>query len=310
MNLSNLIVRPPRTTYDIRSLPEEYIDGNRVIKREDVCIMNSREQRIFGSYMPASSFAPGNPCIIYLHGNASSQLEGIFVAKLVYGIGISVLTIDCNGSGISDGEYISLGYHEREDVKAAVKYLREHRNVQSIVLWGRSMGATLAAWCAADPELELSGIICDSPYISVDAVIEDMVGDSIFLWLLSKALIPLTNITVKYKIGVSMHSINLMEDVKKARVPLLIIHAFSDSFIKVRQSRELFAAYGCAKKYMYTPKGDHSSPRQPYVISQELYFIFDCFDLDIDIESLEDIDDGSCNHFTNAVAMSANMQVF
>lgn len=310
MNISNLIVRPPRTFYDIRNLPSEYADGDRVIKRENVCIMNSREQRIFGSYMPATSFAPGNPCIIYLHGNASSQLEGIFVAKLVYGMGISVLTIDCSGSGIADGEYISLGYHEREDVKAAVKYLREERNVQSIVLWGRSMGATVAAWCAADPELELSGVVCDSPYISVDAIVEDLIGDSKLKWLLCKVLVPLTDFFVKRKIGISMHDINMMEDIKKARVPLLIIHTFSDSFIRVRQSRELFAAYGGSKKFMYTPYGDHTTQRQPYVTAQELYFIFDCFDLDVEIDNLEDIDDGSCNHFMNVVAMSANMQIF
>lgn len=42
---------------------------------------------------------------------------------------------------MSEGEYISLGWHEIDDVEIVVKYLRNTGKISNIGLWGRSMGA-------------------------------------------------------------------------------------------------------------------------------------------------------------------------
>lgn len=57
---------------------------------------------------------------------------------------ITVFTFDFAGCGLSEGEYISLGYYERGDVDAVFRYLRELGTVSSIGIWGRSMGAVTA----------------------------------------------------------------------------------------------------------------------------------------------------------------------
>ena len=307
--LSDLIVRPPRASYEVTKLEKEITYDKYIIKRQDVVLKKSDDDYILGSFFPPTpSFAPGNPCIIFLHGNASSQIEGMFLPKILYNLGIAVLTLDLGGSGNSYGQYISLGYHERDDVRLAIEYLRKKKDVDNIVLWGRSMGASIAAWCAAEKDLHLSGVISDSPYISVDAIISDMIGDSPILKILSKLFVPLTDRKVKKKIGVSLHQINLIEDVKKARVPLFIIHTKSDSFIKVHQGRELFDAYGGNRKFLYTPKGDHATHRQNYTISQALYFALDCFELDQQIDDIWDIDDNSSAHFVDAIALAASFK--
>ena len=54
---------------------------------------------------------------------------------------ITLFTFDFSGCGISEGEYISLGYYERDDVEVVFQYLRSLNTVSSIGLWGRSMGA-------------------------------------------------------------------------------------------------------------------------------------------------------------------------
>ena len=51
---------------------------------------------------------------------------------------------DFSGCGISDGEYISLGIHESDDLEAVIKFLRNSGKVSDIGLWGRSMGAVTA----------------------------------------------------------------------------------------------------------------------------------------------------------------------
>jgi len=54
--------------------------------------------------------------------------------------GFSLLTFDFSGSGISDGEYVSLGWYESMDVQSVVESVRTRSEVGNIYLWGRSMG--------------------------------------------------------------------------------------------------------------------------------------------------------------------------
>jgi dienelactone hydrolase len=58
------------------------------------------------------------------------------------------------GSGLSDGDWVTLGAHEVEDLAAAVEHLREAGQTSTIGLWGRSMGAVTAmAYARHDPSV-------------------------------------------------------------------------------------------------------------------------------------------------------------
>ncbi len=48
------------------------------------------------------------------------------------------------GSGRSEGEWVTLGAHEVGDLAAAVAHLRQAQPDAAIGLWGRSMGAVTA----------------------------------------------------------------------------------------------------------------------------------------------------------------------
>ncbi len=52
------------------------------------------------------------PCVIYLHGNCSSRIEGQQAAKVLLPMGMTVFTFDFSGCGRSDGEWVTLGYKE------------------------------------------------------------------------------------------------------------------------------------------------------------------------------------------------------
>mmetsp|Transcript_86564 Transcript_86564/g.244694 ORF Transcript_86564/g.244694 Transcript_86564/m.244694 type:complete len:110 (-) Transcript_86564:1083-1412(-) len=63
---------------------------------------------------------------------------------LALALGATMFAFDFSGSGRSDGEYVSLGFFEREDLKVVVDFLRASERVSTIALWGRSMGAATA----------------------------------------------------------------------------------------------------------------------------------------------------------------------
>lgn len=51
---------------------------------------------------------------------------------------------DFSGSGYSEGNFITLGIKESDDVEKVVNYLKTNYKIGRIILWGRSMGAVTA----------------------------------------------------------------------------------------------------------------------------------------------------------------------
>jgi len=93
---------------------------------------------------PVNRIANAIPCVIYMHGNSSARLECVGCLSYLLSLGVSVFAFDFSGSGLSDGEYVSLGYFEREDLADVINHLRATNVVTTIALWGRSMGAATA----------------------------------------------------------------------------------------------------------------------------------------------------------------------
>lgn len=58
------------------------------------------------------------------------------------------------GSGLSEGQWVTLGAEEQNDVEVAVAYLRATGKVSTLGLWGRSMGAVTALlYSQRDPSI-------------------------------------------------------------------------------------------------------------------------------------------------------------
>ena len=146
--LVKAIIRPPRAEYEEAHLgPREFSFGRRRFRRRDFNLRNDRGMNIVCSmWEPFDSERPSAelPCVIYMHGNSSARVEGLPELALCLSIGATMLSFDFTGSGQSEGEYVSLGFFEREDLKTVVAHLRASGRVSTIGLWGRSMGAATA----------------------------------------------------------------------------------------------------------------------------------------------------------------------
>ena len=67
--------------------------------------------------------------MIYLHGNAGSRFEGIQLLEQLFPHGIALVVFDFSGCGISEGEYISLGYFEKDDASLVIDYVKKNFDV-------------------------------------------------------------------------------------------------------------------------------------------------------------------------------------
>ena len=78
------------------------------------------------------------PCVIYCHGNAGSRVDALPLLPILLPHGVSVCSFDFSGAGQSEGQYLSLGYFEREDLRTVVEFLKSSQRVSRIGLWGHS----------------------------------------------------------------------------------------------------------------------------------------------------------------------------
>lgn len=68
-------------------------------------------------------------------------MEGRFLLKYASELDMNLCLLDCRGSGESKGNFTTLGIKEYQDVHSLIKTLQNTFNLQSLILYGRSMGA-------------------------------------------------------------------------------------------------------------------------------------------------------------------------
>ncbi|KAF5738602.1 hypothetical protein HS088_TW13G01503 [Tripterygium wilfordii] len=275
--LVNFIIRPPRAEYDpkLDLLDQEFTLKGKWYQRKDLEVKNSRGDVLRCShYVPiASPEGKALPCVIYCHGNSGCRADGSEAATILLPSNITVFTLDFSGSGLSGGEHVTLGWNEKDDLRAVVDYLRADGNVSMIGLWGRSMGAvTSLMYGAEDPSI--AGMVLDSPFSDlVDLVME----------LVDTFKVRLPKFTVKFAIQYMRKAIqkkakfditdlNAVKVAKSCFVPVLLGHAMDDDFIHPHHSDRIFEAY-MGDKNIIKFEGDHNSPRpQFYFDSINIFF--------------------------------------
>jgi pimeloyl-ACP methyl ester carboxylesterase len=256
------IIRPPRKHYDPSDIPVFLEDSNNhTYVRHPVNVLNDRNQRLVGSlYVDATTDLMGGiPCIAYMHGNSSCQLEGQFLIPNICPHGIALYCFDFAGCGVSDGDFISLGHYEAQDVCFLMTYLNTMFGLAPFVLWGRSMGASTALM--VQHEL-LQGRVVDSAFTSVlgmiTAVAQKMNIPSFFngpaVWFLGKKIARLADFDISNVSALKMASL-------PNNVPLILCHAQDDEFIPVAHSEEIFAVYLSTHKKFVRVDGGHNGRR-------------------------------------------------
>ena len=271
------IIRPPRENYSSSSLgPRHFAIRNRNFKRNDLVLQNSR-----GLKLQCSHFMPVRkervcsilPCVIYLHCNAGSRLESLISVKRLLPANITVFTFDFAGCGMSEGDFITLGWYEQDDLKTVVEYLRQTGKVSYIGLCGRSMGAVTAIlYGATDPSI--AAIIADSPFSSLKQVIKDQAKKySIMPGFIISAARKLVKKTIMKKTGFDIDLLDILEYAKQCYIPILFCHGNNDNFISSKHTEKLLEVYAGEKDRIIV-EGDHNSPRPKYFLDSVAIFFY------------------------------------
>lgn len=125
---------------------------------------------------------------------------------------------------MSEGEYISLGWFERDDLNIIVEYLRKEKKISTIGLWGRSMGA-VTALLHADRDPGIAGIVLDSPFSDLKVLVNELAKThtKIPSFLVSGAL-KLVRSSISSKAKFDIFKLAPINHVQHSFIPALFAH--------------------------------------------------------------------------------------
>jgi dipeptidyl aminopeptidase/acylaminoacyl peptidase len=201
-----------------------------------------------------------SPVIVVVHGSEGNRA---YPADRMLGIvrdlvshGYNVLTFDMRGHGESDGEHISAGLYEKNDLLGATDYIRGRGIENRIGILGFSMGAAVCLITAPESE-EIDAVVADAAYADVVSIIESEFAERSDL---PGFFIPIILSMTRTIYDVDFAAIKPEEAVKETSVPVFIIHGEQDAMIPVEHAYRLKeASQNPDSKLWIVPEAQHAN---------------------------------------------------
>jgi uncharacterized protein len=179
--------------------------------------------------------SPANRAFLFLPGSIGNISGDLATFAALRSVDAGVLAIDYPGFGASGGTASEAACYAAAD--AAWRFLVERRGIDPdrIVVYGRSVGAAVAAWLAA--ERRCAAVVCHSPLTSIADVAArayPFVPARLFCY-------------VRFDTG---------RHIARCRCPVVVMHSDRDTIIPVQQGYEVFAHARPPKRFLPLV-GDH-----------------------------------------------------
>lgn len=200
---------------------------------------------------------PSNRVAVLVHGYKDCNAMMMHVGYIYYHMGYNLLLPDLYAHGKSEGDHIRMGWLDRLDVMAWMDIANEKFRGDSVstqmVVHGISMGAATAMCVSGEQQKPyVKCFVEDCGYTSVhDEFVHEL--DDMF-GLPSFPLLNVASWMCKMKYGWDFEEASPIEQVKKSRLPLLVIHGDSDDFVPTWMAKPIYDAKSQPKQ-LYMAKG-------------------------------------------------------
>ncbi|WP_233004309.1 alpha/beta hydrolase [Exiguobacterium aurantiacum] len=208
------------------------------VKYENVTIEAEDGHDLYGWWIPHPT---PRATIVFAHGYGKNREQSDLPLKELipefHEQGYQFLTFDFRGSGISEGDRVTVGAKEQADLASAIAYAKE-RSDGPIVLYGVSMGAATAL-SAAD-ETDVAAVIADSPFSDLRGYLET----NLPVWsdLPNFPFTPVIMTVTPWFTGLDADVVKPIDDIAQIEAPVLLIHSEGDEAIPVSESEQLAEA--------------------------------------------------------------------
>lgn len=201
---------------------------------QDLTLTTEDDERLNAWFVPAEQ-ARGT--LLFFHGNAGNISHRLDSLRIFHQLQLDVLIVDYRGYGRSSGRPTEQGLYR--DGQAAWRYLTEERQVDpnDIVLFGRSLGAAVAAHLAA--RQPVGAVILESGFTSIADL-----GSDLYPFLPVRLL-------VRYRYPTA-------EDLTQVTAPVLVVHSRDDEIIPFSHGEQLYQV-ASEPKWFLEIEGSHNT---------------------------------------------------
>ena len=195
--------------------------------------------------------------VIMVHGYRGDGASIIAPIKKFYKQGYNLLIPDLRGHGLSEGDYIGMGWDDRLDILKWIDYILLKNQNAKIVLYGVSMGgATVMNVAGEKLPQAVKAIIEDCGYTSVWDIFKSHID---MPEIESELAMHMASLVTKVRAGYYLEDVQPIEQVKKSQTPMLFIHGREDHFVPFRMLDELYQAATCPKQKLIVEGAKHAN---------------------------------------------------
>lgn len=218
--------------------------------------------RLAGVWRPAGADRGGGRgrVVLLIHGFAEDPSALLARMEALNRHGWDVAALDSRAHGRSGGDRGSFGGRESADVAAWLDALAASGRLLPaggpVAVWGRSMGAAIAARAAAD-DLRIAALVLEAPYLDLEATLAAVIR---------RKRVPLPRLAARLVAGraralagVSLTSPRPIDLAPRIDAPTLVLHGADDALIPLADARRLARAFPRPATLIEVPGAGHNS---------------------------------------------------
>ena len=231
---------------EMRKLPDE-TPANYEMPFEDVIVTSSDGVKLAGWFVPSQNGA----VIIMQHGYKSTRKELLNEAEMMYRHGYGILLTSVRAHDYSEGEMITFGMYEVNDMDAWYQYLLTRADIHpdKIGILGNSYGGMLAIQYASVNE-NIKAVVADCAFSSLNDTVEKSV--TYFTDLPAFPFAPLIVFWAERETGFKTEDIDAtMWIAKISPRPVFLMQGGADEIISANSGQRLYDAAGEPKELWF-----------------------------------------------------------
>lgn len=207
----------------------------------------------------AKAARPTGKTAVIIHGYTDNAIR-MFMIGYLYNkkLNYNILLPDLRNTGLSQGEYIQMGWRDRLDVLRWLDMANAvYGDTARIVVHGISMGAATTMMVSGEPQpASVKCYIEDCGYTSVWDEFAYQLKET--FGLPAFPIMHATSTLCKMRYGWDFREASAIKQVSKCHKPMLFIHGETDTFVPTWMVHELYKAKPEPKELWLAPTSVHA----------------------------------------------------
>lgn len=225
-------------------------------------------------YYPGT--AESHTYVLAVHGYTVDHRDIAPAIKPFADKGYHVVAPDQRGRGESEGNYLSMGWHEKDDVLLWIDKILEQDKQAQIILYGESMGAATVMMASGEKlPSQVKAVIEDCGYTSAYAMFKDQLKER--FGLPEIPFLPSARLISQIRLGFDFQDASALDQLKKATLPILFIHGGADDYVPTYMGKELYESYKGKKELLIIDDAGHgqSADKDPQTYYTAVFTFLD-----------------------------------